>query len=367
MNIVYTRSSTIYDDSRATKEIIALLDKGHHISVLGWNRNGLAEKQCRKLFKEYGTQIKLSFFDENDGSTRVKKMAKRLKWGKWLKHELQNEPTVDLIHACDYDTGAIVCEYANDNGIKYIYDIYDYYVDAHPVPALLKKYIEKKETDVINKAALVIICTEERRNQISHATPRRLIVIHNSPEVVSVKPSKENYDYTYCGSLYAGRLLKEIFEKYSYYKQFKMAIAGYGEYEHCAKTLSDKFQNFTYFGSIPYADVLEIEKQSKVISAIYEPTIRNHQLCAPNKFYEALALGKPVIVCRGTGIDRVVIQEKIGCVIDYDAKQFYDALDYLVCNDAVRKEMGEKARKLYEQKYKWSLMRERLLYEYDRL
>ncbi|HHU72431.1 MAG TPA: hypothetical protein GXZ21_10445, partial [Clostridiales bacterium] len=40
--IAYIRSSNIYDDSRATKEITALLDEGYKVVVLGWNRDGKA-------------------------------------------------------------------------------------------------------------------------------------------------------------------------------------------------------------------------------------------------------------------------------------------------------------------------------------
>ena len=37
MQILYIRTSNIYDDSRATKEIFALAEKGHKVHVLGWD------------------------------------------------------------------------------------------------------------------------------------------------------------------------------------------------------------------------------------------------------------------------------------------------------------------------------------------
>ena len=116
---------------------------------------------------------------------------------------------------------------------------------------------------------------------------------------------------------------------------------------------------------MPYSKVLEIESEVKVLSAIYEPNTRNHRLCAPNKFYEALALGKPQIVCRGTGIDKIVEENDIGMVIDYDANQFYEALRKLVADDEKRAQMGARARKLYEEKYDWAIMKRVLLEAYD--
>lgn len=304
------------------------------------------------------------FYSGDVGHTKISKMIARKKWFQWLKGNLSLINGIDVIHACDYDTGAIVRIFSKNKGVRYVYDIYDYYVDAHPVPKLLKSYIEKGEIDTIENAEFTIICTEERREQIKKAVPKKLVVIHNSPEVMKLEESPEEYDYVYCGSLYDGRLIKETLDEYPNHEQLHFVFAGYGEYTEIARKLAVEFSGFEFLDSIPYAQVLEVEMKSKVISALYDPRIRNHQLCAPNKFYEALALGKPLIVCKGTGIDRVVEKENIGYTINYDVHEFYDAINKLVHDPDLRKEMGYKARKLYESKYRWELMKERLISAY---
>ncbi len=364
MNIVFTRSSTIYDDSRSTKEICTFLDNGFHVIVLGWDRNGTAEAQCKALFADYGNRISFRFYSgKADGGT-LQKVINRIKWGRWLKKTLSGIRNIDVIHACDYDTGATVRRVASKKNIKYVYDIFDYYVDAHQLPAVFKKYIEADEIRTINQAEVTIICTEERRAQIKKAKPKKVLVIHNSPDVKDLPEVAEEYDYAYCGSLYNGRLIEEILSEYTAHDRLKFVFAGYGQYSDIAGKLASKYDTFMYLGSIPYAQVLDLEKKSKVISAIYEPTNRNHQLCAPNKFYEALSLGKAVIVCRGTGIDRIVEKYKIGCVINYSAEEFYKVLEYLLEHDEIRKQMGATGRKLYEDKYRWSIMRDKLMDEY---
>ena len=83
-------------------------------------------------------------------------------------------------------------------------------------------------------------------------------------------------------------------------------------------------------------EVLNYESKSKCLSAIYNPSYgRNHRLCAPNKFYEALGLGKPVIVCKNTGIDKIVENDNLGIVIDFDVKQFYLAIRKFKNNDKI--------------------------------
>lgn len=370
MSIVFVRSSTIFDDSRATKELFALLEQGYCVTVLGWDRTGRAVENCNSIFAKYLGRIAFRFCEIDPGRTTIAKMIGRVKWNLWILKCLKKEKKIDVIHACDYDTGAIIRRYSKKNKIKYVYDIYDYYVDAHSVPSIAKKIIEADEIKTINNAALTIICTEERREQIVKAQPQRTVVICNSPEVTEkdiVNNIDEVYDYAYCGSLYNGRLINEILEEYYNNSSLKFAFAGYGEYAQKAKTIATKYPNFAYFGSIPYAQVLEVEKKAKVISAIYDPAIRNHAYCAPNKFYEALALGKPLIVCRGTGIDKVVEKEKIGICIDYNVGSFFKALRYLLDNKQLREEYGNNGRKLYDESFQWKIMKDRLTAEYSLL
>ena len=163
MKIVFTRSSTIYEDSRATKEITVLLDAGNTVNVLGWDRDGLALEKCKELFYTYGSHISFSFFSGDTGKTMIGKIIKRREWALWLKHQLSRIADIDVIYACDFDTGVTVREFSRGKNIKYIYYIYDYYVDAHPVPRFLKKLVENNEIKIINEANLTIICTEERK------------------------------------------------------------------------------------------------------------------------------------------------------------------------------------------------------------
>ena len=365
MIIAYVRSSEIYNESRATKEIVALINAGHTVHVIAWDRSGAAEEGMRKLDFGSRSTISYDFFKNNSGKNKLYKMLVRLKWSKWIYSKLKSLTNVDAVHACDYDTGEAAMRFCMRNRVKFVYDIFDYYVDAHKVPRMLKKWIEKREIKVINSSDVTILCTEERRAQIVLASPKKIVVIHNSPDIEETPEYKNNiYDYVYCGSLNNGRLIKEIFMDYYKHSNFTFAVAGKGLNSVLATELDRKYKSFSYFDSITYTEVLNLEKRSKVISAIYDPSIRNHQLCAPNKFYEALALGKPLIVCKGTGIDKIVERENLGMVIEYNTKSFYSALDYLITNEEEAIEMGNRGREIYMEKYQWKFMEEKLLQLY---
>lgn len=364
--VAYIRASNIYDDSRASKEINALVEHGYFVSVFGWDRCGFADQRCAETFKN--ENIRFFFFPVRIQPGQGNSLKNIIGWIRWLNKTLKQEKH-DIIHACDLDSGISGYRYKKKTGCKLVYDIYDYYIDCHHVPKFTEPFLEREEIKIINHSDLTIICTEERIKQIEKASPKCTIVIHNSPQVdaLSTKSRGLLYDYVYCGSLCEYRLLNEVFERYHLNANIKIAIAGTGEFAPKATELGEKYEQFSYFGTIPYAEVIEIESQSKVISAIYDPSLRNHQLCAPNKFYEALALGKPIIVCKGTGIDEVVNRYNIGVVIDYDAEKFYIALNHLLQNPSMCAEMGKRARSLYEKKYQWNTMKGILIDEYSKL
>ncbi len=362
--VAFIRTTNIYDDSRATKEITALSDAGYRIVVLGWDRNGAAKENTERLFA--GRNVDCRFFPcPLPTGIGMKNIDKLIKWFHWIRTELKSIGEMYAVHACNLDGGFGAVRFCRRNKVPMVYDIYDYYIDSHHIPGKLKSFVEKTEIGIIDQAESTIICTEERREQIKSAHPKKVIVIHNSPDVPENFSAAIDYDYAYCGSLCDMRLIKEILDGYKDHKELRFAFAGNDKYQDEVKKLADRYDRLDYYGTIPYTRVLEIESRAKVLSAIYEPSIRNHKLCAPNKFYEALALGKPIIVCRGTGIDRVVESNKIGLVIDYDQEEFYRALTALISDQETCSEMGSRARELYDKEFRWSRMSARLLDAYS--
>lgn len=364
--IAYIRSGSFYDDSRATKEVKALSEAGYAIHIIGWDRDGNALEKCKAIFNE---KVTYSFYKKKiDGFIGYKGILKLLGFLLFVKQQLkENASELFAVHACDLDGGVGAYSICKKVGISLVYDIYDYYIDSHNISGLLGEIIEKQEIRLINLAKATIICTEERKAQISKARPRKIVVIYNSPEIKSVSKKKQKYDYSYCGAFGGGRLLEEVIAEYSDNSDLVFTFAGSGKFDAIIKKNSEQFENFHYLGPISYDDVLKVESESAVISAIYNPNKRNHVLCAPNKFYEALALGKPVIVCKGTGIDKIVTENHLGYAIEYDAKEFFRTLRILLDDKNESKAMGERGRNLYETLYNWENMKKKLISIYEGL
>lgn len=370
--VIFIRTYSIYNDSRDVKEILSLYKSGYHVIVLGWDRDNKAISRCRDIFPQ---DIEFKFFPVKLDTIGFRNIDKLFLWFKWeycTIKKITKDKTGVIFHACDLDAGLPVYYFLrnhNNASHKLVYDIYDYYADTHSVPNVFKTYIEKMENSIINRADITIICNDERKKQIANALPHKLLVIHNSPDLRGITlPTNESlYDFVYCGGLSNDRLLKEIFQQYSEHSELKVVVAGKGINSFLAQRLSTCFSNFIFKGPVTYNEVLDLESKGKVLFAVYNPDVPNNRLSAPNKFYESLALGKPIIVCRGTGIDKLVEKYNLGLSIPYNANEFYKALNTLLKNPGLCREMGRNGRKLFKEKYNWERMEKKLLEAYSEL
>ena len=95
-----------------------------------------------------------------------------------------------------------------------------------------------------------------------------------------------------------------------------LSIAGFGnsELESRLKEDTEKYPNIRYYGKVKYEDGLNISYNSDVMYAMYSVTNPNHVYAAPNKYYEAMFLGKPLFTTKGTIVEKKVLDRQIGYV-----------------------------------------------------
>lgn len=286
----------------------------------------------------------------------------------WL---LKNRESYEIIHAFDLDAGIPALLSSRFLKKFFVYHIADFYVDSRQgIPSFLKDVVKKLEYIVISKADATIICTEERKRQIENSKPKKLYVVYNSPvEQYRFDDKRKFYEKTekdkdkltigYVGTLSERRFIKEALNVVKNNTKFILKIAGFGPLEQLVKETAESCENVRYFGKINYEDALNLYAQCDVMFAMYDPNLPNHRYSAPNKVYEAMMLGKPIIVAKGTGIDKLVENERIGFSINYNEKDFQDILEYILENKQVLSEIMERSEKVFE-KYSWPNMKRRI-------
>lgn len=171
----------------------------------------------------------------------------------------------------------------------------------------------------------------------------------------------------YVGILQDYRLLKEIVEVVSESDWMELHVGGFGKYESYMQEMANACDNICFYGRVPYSDTLALEKNCDIMLAIYDPTIDNHFYAAPNKFYESLMLGKPVVMVKNTGMSQVVAEKNIGVLIDYSKEGFMKGIKQLVEEKENWVAMSQTMKKLYDEQYSWEEMERRLLQLYSTL
>ena len=368
MKVVLIRSNPVSPEPPVEKVATELSKLGHEVTVLAWDRGSCADTAEIKRSSIYTYCINRIGQKAKYGvgfKTLIPFSIFQLKMFFWLFIHRAN---IDVVHAFDLDTGflgGIFCKLFNK---KMVYHILDYYADTHfSEKQLIKKLVAHCENWVINRADCTIICSEKRREQISYASPRQLLVIHNTPpnetqiDGLDIKiPQSQKVRLVYVGVLTPERMIEELMNFVIQHQNFELHIAGYGILESKVRENAKKYDNVFYYGKICYRDALSLERQCDVMTALYNPKIANHKFAAPNKFYESLLLGKPIVVVKNTAIDEYVEKYNLGCVIDYSEVGLKNGLLRLYEKRDEWERISSRSRQLYSNEFSWEIMAERL-------
>lgn len=234
------------------------------------------------------------------------------------------------------------------------------------------------ETFVIRNAEATILCSEKRREQIEPAHPKELCYIHNSPHINALrfdgegervcKSDSSRLKLVYVGNFCADRWILELLENVSKMPtKVEMHIGGIGGLSDQVNAYAEKYENIFAYGKMKYQDVLKLESECDCLAALYETHIRNHVYAAPNKFYEALALGKPLLMIEGSGMSEIVEREHLGVLMKPTAESFESALSEIQELIQTDKTLKERMKKLFEERYSRTIMEKRLTNLYEQI
>jgi glycosyltransferase involved in cell wall biosynthesis len=363
--VVISRSNPVAPDPRVEKEAQSLSAAGYSVQIIGWDRTGqLATQEDRGGIRIHRLPIRAEY------ARGVGNLPALLRWqmglARWLVHHRRD---YDIIHACDFDTilPALWCQRLW--GKVVVYDIFDFYADhLRATPEWVKSLIRRVDLSLVRRASAVILADDSRREQIAGAAPRLLEVIYNSPPDVfdqvhpAERPAGSALHLAYIGLLQVERGLLQMLDALKRHPDWTFDLAGFGGDQERILASAAGLVNVRWHGRIPYERALQLSAAADALFATYDPAIPNHRYASPNKLFEAMMLGKPVLVCEHTNMDRIVAGLDCGLMIPYDDIPALEAaLRRLASDAALRRRLGENARRAYVETYGWERMQSRLL------
>lgn len=369
MRVLFLRSNPIDPDPRVEKEARALIRSGFSVKVIGWDRSGnLPVEETKQNVIIYRIPLKANY------GQGLKNLPYLIQFQIALTRELMRRKSeYDVIHACDLDTVLPALWMKLIYKKRVVYDIFDFYADMlRRVPTWAKFIARMVELWAIGKADAVIIADDNRKNQIQGSHPKRLVIIYNTPEIVSESPLPlpiPPLRIAYVGLLQKERGIMEMLQVLEKHPEWNLDLAGFGGDEDEIKEVAEKLSNVRYHGRVSYDIALDIMSKAHVLFATYDPSIANHRYSSPNKVFEAMALGRPIIVSEGMGIDKLVNDKNLGFVVPYGK---VDALENVMLTlskwsnedfTSFRKQTLE----LYQSLFSWQVMEDKLVKVYFQL
>ncbi|MFN2197122.1 MAG: glycosyltransferase family 4 protein [Anaerolineales bacterium] len=345
----------------------ALGTAGYPVQVLGWDYDGTHPAfEQREGYTVQRLELPVAF------KRGIQNLGHELRWQRklfgWL-HSHRN--TFEVVHACDFDTVLPALIVGRRHQKQVIYDIFDFYADMlRQTPELIRKTIRRMDLWAIGHADGIILADDSRYGQIAGAVPRRSTVIYNCPEdwdgaeQPANPPGAPTGELTlaYVGLLQRERGLFELIDVLAGHPEWRLELGGSGAEAEALLAAARQGINFHWHARLPYAQALALNARADVLIATFDPAIPNHRYSSSNKLFEAMMLGKPIIVARDTNMDRLVENHHCGLVVTYgDRTELTQALTRFTEDVPFREQCGRNARTAYEHEYNWQIMQRRLL------
>ena len=367
--ILFARNTNFYSDPRLRKTVKLALDEGYRVIVLDWPREALNSNQQDPLISQYGTNLNIQHCRiKSPFGLGFKNAIKIVFFNIWLLKKLLGfNGHVTIYYSCDLDTSIPILLMSSICGKKCIYDIYDFYAHTRSFPKMLKGLLSDLEYSLASNFSRVIVCSSTRANLFIQKTGKSPVVIQNIPDLSSTNDSilceehanhhnhSGTFTIAYAGTLASsGRLLREITELISIYTSISLKVCGSGPLDSYFLTMSQSFENIQYYGQLSTEEAILMQSKANLLFATYDPSIEINKYAAPNKLYEAMSLGLPIIVCKGTDPENEVLQYQCGTVIDYNAQLFMSAVEKYASNPSLCRFHGTNGRRAYLDNFQWS-------------
>ena len=351
MKVILFRSNNIFD-SRVNKYHNYYERAGFDYTIVGWDRKG-----------EGWQREKYDFFQFRAGEDvgGLKAIRNHFKWMRFVLRYLKAHKDVTTIHACDLNSAfpAAVFKVLYKRNVTLIFDACDWFSANFASRPFLCFCFGLMERFTYRRADELIICEPERIEQVQFKLRKQPLVMPNIPEldpslITEVQPKylfdNDHPTLAYLGGFSDNRFLLEILTL-AETEPFNLLIAGYGD-----KAVLDKCQevskreNVKYLGRVPMEEGLNMENAADIVYAMYCKTNPNNIYAAPNKYYEALLLGKPIITTKGTIVEKKVVENDIGWAVEEDVEELRCLIRSFSPEDIKRK--GKNASALWENKFK---------------
>lgn len=318
--------------------------------IVGWNRSGNNISDSNTTYYMRKAQY----------GKRIANIPNKTAWMIFAaKQIVKYRKQVSVIHACDIDAILPALLIGKFFRKRIVFDIFDW-ISSLTGKGLVYSIVEALQNISFKLSDYVILCERERIKQ-AKVSNKNVLVLPNIPhvEVVFDKNTEDlilaerpRYKVTisYVGVYDRDRGLENLLQVVSQNPDILLNIAGFGVLENYIQKYAERFKNIKNWRRVEYAVGQTIIKNSDLMAAMYYLTSPLHKYAAPNKYYESLKLGIPLITTNSTLVGVKVNRFKTGFVIG----ETVDELEQLLSNpdlEVLIKDRSNRCKVVWENKY----------------
>jgi hypothetical protein len=176
----------------------------------------------------------------------------------------------------------------------------------------------------------------------------------------------EKFLCTYIGSLTNSFDFQPI-EKAALDKRFMFVLAGDGPFYLDLKEKFRNFENVIFLGWINPAEACALYRKSKVVLAPYKHS-PDFEKSLPNKFFDAMSHGKPIVTSIGGFGERFINENRVGFTYSNgEIQSLHNLLAYLHDDNTALEECGRTSKNLFNAEFTEKIVYSRLVYNLELL
>jgi glycosyltransferase involved in cell wall biosynthesis len=292
-------------DNRVLKTSIALVEAGHEVTVVALHRNQLPRVERHPAgFRIERVRIYIPGF----------RVLAPFKWAELALRIALIYRKADAWHCNDaeaFGMGLLAKRFRS--GLKLVYDCHEFESERNGKPAWLSKAVRRMESRHIRKAEEVIVVSpsiksayESRYNELGM---RRISLVRNVPNArsgnavahplrTSLGLKSDDFVAIYQGALTINRGIETLLAMAPRLNgsRIHLVFMGYGMLEPQVMESVHQNANVHFQPAVRYEEVLDYTGDADVGLVSVKPVCLSYLYCLPNKLFESIQAGIPVLV-----------------------------------------------------------------------
>ncbi|MEW5987750.1 MAG: glycosyltransferase family 4 protein [Chloroflexota bacterium] len=309
--------------------------------------------------------------------------AARIALSPWRVFRLARALKADLYHFHDPELLPVGVLLKWTTGARVIYDAHENYAQQMAargwMPAYLRGLVPwlvgRLEQAAVRAFDAVVCATEHIAALFPQA---KALVVKNYPlfDLTARPLSERPYAADNCRIIYTGgwsghRGVCEIVEALGYVKNpdVRLSLLGRCPDPHVQERASrlPGYAKVDYYGMLPYDQLYE-QLQAAAVGMVCNQPRHDYDLAQPNKLFEYMSAGLPVIASNFPLWREIVAGNQCGLMVDpTQPSAIAEAIDHLLANPETRRQMGANGRQAILTRYNWTVEGQKLVDLYDEL